>query len=166
MSCAGDIRQQLVHEEEEQMNETTTSGEISGHCLCGAVTVTGVPQRPHVEACHCEMCRRWGGIAFLGIQCGPDVSFTGEEHIVRYASSDWAERGFCGKCGTNLFYCFTPATNYSFTAGLFDDLGAMTMGEQIFIDEKPAYYSFAEDTVKKTGAEVIEEAKAAGFTFD
>lgn len=154
------------HEEEVQMNEAKTFGEISGRCLCGAVTVTGVPQRSHVEACHCEMCRRWGGGAFLGIQCGADVRFTGEEHIVRYASSEWAERGFCGKCGSNLFYCFTPASNYSFPAGLFDDPGAVTLGEQIFIDEKPAYYSFAEDTVKKTGAEVIAEAKAAGFSFD
>jgi hypothetical protein len=139
---------------------------IQGHCLCGAVTVTGTPKRPHVEACHCAMCRRWGGGAFVGIQCGEDVRFTGEEHIVRYASSDWAERGFCGKCGTNLFYRFIPANTHSFTAGLFDDLGAMTMSEEIFIDEKPAYYSFAGDAAKKTGAEVIEEAKAAGFSFD
>lgn len=148
------------------MSDAAKSDEISGRCLCGAVTVTGVPERPHVEACHCEMCRRWGGGPFLGIQCGSDVSFTGEEHIKRYASSDWAERGFCGKCGSNLFYCFTPASNYSFTAGLFDDPGAVTLGDQIFIDEKPAFYNFAEDTEKKTGADVIAEAEAAGFTFD
>lgn len=139
---------------------------LSGHCLCGAVTVEATPTRPHVEACHCDMCRRWGGIAFLGIQCGDTVSFEGEDQIVRYASSEWAERGFCGKCGTNLFYHFKPAGFYSLTAGLFDDLGSMTMSEEIFIDEKPGYYSFADDTVKKTGAEVIEEAKAAGFSFD
>ena len=139
---------------------------IEGRCLCGAVTVTATPARPHVEACHCDMCRRWGGIAFLGIQCGPNASFTGEEHITRYQSSDWAERGFCKHCGTNLFYRFTPVDNYSFTAGLFDELGDLTLSEEIFVDEKPAYYAFAQDTVKKTGAEVIAEAKEAGFSFD
>ncbi len=140
--------------------------ELNGKCLCGSVTVKATPVRPHIEACHCDMCRAWGGMAFVGIQCGENVVFSGEENIARYPSSDWAERGFCMKCGTNLFYRFTPANNYSLTAGLFADTGDLTLGEQIFIDEKPDWYDFAQDTPKKTGAEVIEEAKAAGFTFD
>ena len=138
---------------------------LKGHCLCGAVTVEATPKRHQVEACHCDMCRRWGGIAFTGIQCGSDVTFTGEEHITRYKSSDWAERGFCSQCGTNLFYRFVPANTYSLLAGLFDDLGDIGLAEQIFIDEKPAWYDFAQDTVKKTGAEVLAEAKEAGFEF-
>lgn len=40
------------------------------------------------------------------------------------------------------------------------------MGEQIFIDEKPPYYTFADDALAKVGAEVIAEAKAAGSVFD
>ena len=112
------------------------------------------------------MCRRWGGGAYLAVQCAREFSFTGEEHIGRYRSSNWAERGFCTRCGTNLFYHFTPTGSHSFTAGLFDDPGAGQMGEQIFIDEKPAYYTFADDTPAKTGAEMIDEARAAGFTFD
>lgn len=139
---------------------------LNGKCLCGAVTIVAHPARQHIEACHCDMCRRWGGIAFTGIQCGSDVSFGGEEHITRYSSSDWAERGFCKICGSNLFYHFTPASNYSFPAGLFDNLEGFTLHEEIFIDEKPDYYNFAEDTVQKTGEEIIEEAKAAGFSFD
>lgn len=137
---------------------------LKGRCLCGAVGVEAVPKRAHVEACHCDMCRRWGGVAFVGLGC-EDVSFTGEENIARYRSSDWAERGFCKTCGSNLFYRFLPADNYSVTAGLFDDLPGFTLHEEIFVDEKPGYYSFAEETVKKTGAQVIEEAKAAGFEF-
>ena len=148
------------------MGEAHTIDERTGRCLCGAVTVTATPARPHIEACHCDMCRRWGGLAFVGLQCGENVRFSGEEHIARYASSDWAERGFCKKCGTNLFYRFVPADNYSLTAGLFDDTGGLTLGEQIFIDEKPSWYDFAQDTPRKTGAEVVAEAKAAGFDFD
>lgn len=143
-----------------------TEQTLSGQCLCGEVTVKARPDHLHVEACHCSMCRRWGGSTSMGVQCGENVSFTGEEHIVRYASSDWAERGFCSKCGTNLFYRFTPANTYSLMAGLFEDTSAFTLAEQIFIDEKPDFYDFAQDTPKKTGAEIIEEAKAAGFVFD
>ena len=139
---------------------------IRGHCLCGAVSVTATPVRDHLEACHCDMCRRWGGGAYLAVQCATDFTFGGEEHIGRYRSSEWAERGFCTRCGTNLFYHFLPTGSHSFTAGLFDDPGMTRMGEQIFIDEKPPYYSFADDAPAKTGAQVIAEAKAAGFTFD
>lgn len=139
---------------------------LSGRCLCGAVTISARPAKPHLEACHCDMCRRWGGIAFMGVQCGPNASFTGEEHITRFRSSEWAERGFCNKCGTNLFYHFLPTTNYSFPAGVFDDLGDMQLTEEIFVDEQPGYYRFAGDAERKTGPEVIAEAKKAGFEFD
>ena len=143
-----------------------SQAEITGRCLCGAVGVTARPKRPHIEACHCDMCRRWGGSAFLGVQCGSDVSFSGQENIARFASSAWAERGFCRVCGSNIFYRFVPADNYSLLAGLFDELEGITMNEQIFIDEKPEYYGFAQETVVKTGPEVLAEAKEAGFDFD
>ena len=140
--------------------------EVTGHCLCNAVTVTAKPIKPHLEACHCEMCRRWCGSAYIAVQSDADVSFTGEKHITRYKSSDWAERGFCSQCGSNLFYRFTPTGSYSFLAGLFDDLGDMTLGEEIFVDEQPPYYSFEQKTHRKTGPEMIAEAEAAGFSFD
>ncbi|TWJ09016.1 GFA family protein [Altererythrobacter ishigakiensis] len=143
-----------------------TPEQITGHCLCGAVTVTATPAKPHLEACHCEMCRRWCGSAYLAVQSDTAPQFTGEEHITRFKSSNWAERGFCSKCGSNLFYCFTPTGSYSFLAGLFDDLGDRVLAEEIFVDEQPDYYAFVQETTRKTGPELIAEAKEAGFTFD
>ena len=32
------------------------------------------------------------------------VDFTGASNIARYDSSEWAQRGFCRNCGSNLFY--------------------------------------------------------------
>ena len=147
------------------MNDATDPQSLEGKCLCGAVTIRAEPSQPHIEVCHCVMCRRWGGSASLGVQCGENVSFSGEEHITRFTSSEWAERGFCNTCGSNLFYHFTPSGGYSFAAGLFDDLHGITMGEQIFVDEKPDYYDFAQETPMKTGAEVIAAAKEAGLEF-
>lgn len=130
--------------------------EITGQCLCGAVTVRARPRRRTVEACHCTMCRRWSGLAYLGVQCGRDVEFTGEEHIVRYRSSKWAERGFCGTCGSNLFFHYLPNNSYGLLAGLFgDEAGLEPLAEEIFIDEKPAYYDFAGDAERLTGPEVM-----------
>jgi hypothetical protein len=128
---------------------------IEGKCLCGAVTLRATPRRRHVEACHCSMCRRWSGVAYLGVQCGTDVEFDGEEHIVRYRSSDWAERGFCGKCGSNLFFNYLPSGTYGLLAGLFDRLDGFRFAEEIFIDEKPDYYDFAGERERLTGHEVM-----------
>ena len=128
---------------------------IEGHCLCGAVTVRAAPVRRQVDACHCTMCRRWNGIAFLGVMCGSEVAFEGEEHVVRYRSSEWAERGFCGRCGSSLFYRYLPNGNHSFLAGLFPDDALLPLAEEIFIDEKPPYYAFDADSAKLTGPEVM-----------
>ena len=128
---------------------------IEGQCLCGAVTVRAVPRRRTVEACHCHMCRKWGGVAYVGVQCGSGVEFEGAEHVVRYRSSEWAERGFCGKCGSNLFFHYLPKDSYGLLAGLFADDALEPLAEEIFIDEKPDYYAFAGDAEKMTGAEVM-----------
>jgi hypothetical protein len=138
---------------------------IEGRCLCGAVTVRGTPVRGHVEACHCGMCRKWGGSALLSVQCGSSAEIEGEAHVVRYRSSDWAERGFCGRCGSSLFYRFIPADGYAFAAGLFPDEALAPLAEEIFIDEKPAYYAFEGEAEKLTGPEIIAKAKAMGFDF-
>ena len=128
---------------------------LEGRCLCGAVSLRAMPKRRHVEACHCSMCRRWGGSAYVGVQCGADVEFEGAENIVRYRSSDWAERGFCRRCGSNLFFHYLPAGTYGLLAGLFPDGALLPLSEEIFIDEKPDYYAFAGERERLTGAEVM-----------
>lgn len=130
-------------------------GRIEGRCLCGAVTVRAAPTRRHVEACHCTMCRTWGGSALLSVQCGREVEIAGEEAVVRYRSSDWAERGFCGRCGSHLFYLYRPNGNHAFPAGLFPDAALLPLAEEIFIDEKPDYYAFDADSETLTGSEVM-----------
>jgi hypothetical protein len=134
---------------------TEDGDRIEGKCLCGAVTVRVGPKRRNVEACHCSMCRRWGGSAYVGVQCGSDVLFVGEENVVRYRSSEWAERGFCGRCGSNLFFHYLPKDTYGLLAGLFPDDALLPLSEEIFIDEKPDYYAFAGDAEKMTSAEVM-----------
>jgi hypothetical protein len=139
---------------------------IEGRCLCGAVTVRATAVHGHVEACHCTMCRQWGGSALLCVQCESDVEIDGDEQVARYRSSKWAERGFCRQCGSNLFYRYLPADSYCFTAGLFPDDALKPLSEEIFIDEKPDYYAFAGERERLTGAQVIAKAKAQGLTFD
>ena len=128
---------------------------LSGYCLCKAVRVFIPPAAHHVSACHCDMCRRWGGGPLLSIESGRGVVIEGEENVTVYRSSDWAERGFCKHCGSHLFYRTHDQGFYALPAGLFDKADHLNFALQVFIDQKPPYYSFADETKTMTRAEVI-----------
>ena len=83
------------------------------------------------------------------------ITFTGEDHIKRYASSDWAERGFCTECGTSLFYHMKEPSQYIMATGCFDDSEQFAMAGEIYVDEKPSGYNFAGDHPRQTGAEFM-----------
>lgn len=127
----------------------------SGSCLCGSVSVVATPKSFHVGACHCETCRKWGGGPLLAVECGGDVHFEGARNITVYNSSEWAERGFCQQCGTHLFYRLKQDVMYAIPVGLFDNNDQWQLAEQVFIDKKPTYYSFAERTRNLTGEELF-----------
>lgn len=131
--------------------------ERNGSCLCGAVEVSVKLNSKSVGACHCSMCRKWGGGPALAVECGSDAEFEGEENITVYNSSEWAERGFCSKCGSHLFYRLKQGGFYAIPVGLFQDSEEWALDHQIFIDEKPSFYSFANETKNLTGAEVFAQ---------
>lgn len=134
---------------------------LSGTCLCGAVSINFTPPGTHIDVCHCSMCRKWAGGPHIGLPMVKEAEFSGETNIERFASSEWAERGFCRTCGTHLFYYFAPQQAYSFPAGLFDGLENFTMTEEIFIDAKPDYYAFSGQRERLTQAEVMVKFAAA-----
>ena len=128
--------------------------QLTGRCLCGAVGVIGTANEPKVAVCHCDMCRRWSAGPFFEVTC-KDVVFEGEGNITKIRSSDWAERGFCNKCGSNLFYHIIDSDEFQKAAGLFDDQSNLKLSLQVFIDSKPPFYTLADKTETMTGAEVF-----------
>lgn len=137
---------------------------VTGRCLCGAVAITVSAMYPEVDICHCAMCQRWGGAFYAGVK-GEAADVAGEEAITVYRSSEWAERAFCGTCGSNLWYRFLPTGHRSFLAGLFDLPPGFGIERQIFVDEKPDWYDIIQESPMLTGPECIAEAEAAGFSF-
>ncbi|MCW8108892.1 GFA family protein [Alteromonas ponticola] len=124
-------------------------------CLCESVTLSIAESISELHVCHCSMCRQWGGGPMIVASCGTDVTFEGKQNIERYHSSEWAERGFCKRCGTHLFYHYLESGNYFVPAGLMKLPESVHMASQIFIDEKPHYYEFSNATTNMTGAEVM-----------
>lgn len=126
-----------------------------GSCLCGAVRFFVPEMKNEVGVCHCDMCRKWTGGPLMSAFCGSEVTFEGEENITVYDSSPWAERGFCKKCGSGLFYRMKETKQYHIPMGIFENCDDMDFVLQVFIDKKPEYYSFADETETMTEAEVF-----------
>jgi len=90
--------------------ESSTAGSkattVRGACLCGAVQFeVDLPTRFCVH-CHCSMCQRNHGAAFVTWFAVPKSQFRvidGESALTRYQSSDKGTRSFCSRCGSSLF---------------------------------------------------------------
>jgi hypothetical protein len=133
----------------------TGAGTMTGGCLCGAVRFTAAPAKREVGACHCSMCRKWTAGPFMVLDCQGTLKIDDTANLGVYRSSEWAERCFCTKCGTPLFYRLVASNLHFVSAEAFDDRKDFAFTSQIFIEEKPAYYDFANKTATMTGAEVF-----------
>ncbi|WP_208348168.1 GFA family protein [Pseudaestuariivita rosea] len=132
----------------------------TGGCLCGAVRYELANEPTSYGACHCGMCRKFSGGIELGLQVMPGgVTWTGEEAIQTYQSSEWAERGFCKICGSSLFWRLTapgPMQGMlSLSAGTLDGLEGLEFNVEVYIDQKQGAHEFAGDRKRMTEADVL-----------
>lgn len=130
----------------------------TGGCLCGAIRYRLVEAPASYAACHCGMCRRWTGGVEMGVQVGPGgVEWEGEPAL--YRSSEWAERGFCPRCGSSLFWRLTapgPMRGMlSLSVGSLDSMEGLAFDTEVYVDHKPASHAFAGERRRMTEAEVM-----------
>lgn len=114
-----------------------TGGVMEGRCLCGEVTIRVSRHKPEVGACHCTLCRRWSGSAYFAFVAEPrDVVVEGPVRTFR--SSSFAERAFCGTCGSHLWLRDDDGP-YELMPGLFDDADSFPLLSVVYADRQPAY---------------------------
>lgn len=111
---------------------------VTGSCICGQVkySVSG-PLRP-VVACHCKQCRKTSGHHVAATSAArTGIAITGQ--VTWYASSKAAQRGFCGTCGSNLFWD-GAGKNMSIFAGTLDGATGLKLIGHIYCADKGDYY--------------------------
>lgn len=80
----------------------------------------------------------------LAVGCS-ELRWEGDEPTF-FPTSDWAERGFCAKCGSSLFWRITTGKYRgvtSVTLGTLDDQEGLPLNREWFIDRKPSTYALA-----------------------
>ena len=131
---------------------------VKGQCLCGSIAFEVVETIERVDVCHCNMCRRWVGAAFISadIRHAAGISFQRDDTLTWYESSDWGKRGFCSKCGSSLFFRLKENENFwAVTAGSLDLPPGLNITKEIFVDEKPDYYALEGDQQRLTGPDFL-----------
>ncbi|MHA1128521.1 MAG: GFA family protein [Alphaproteobacteria bacterium] len=116
---------------------------MKGGCLCGAVTYTvNGPLRPVVN-CYCQQCRKSSGHHVAATSAARD-NITISDEVTWYKSSETARRGFCGVCGSNLFWD-GGGENISIHAGTLDGATGLQTRGHIYVADKGDYYEITDD---------------------
>lgn len=116
-----------------------------GRCECGAVAfeISGDLAQP--SACHCSQCRRTSGHFWAGTSVmNAHLTFTAQDGLTWFKSSDHAERGFCKSCGSSLFYRPIGGDHVSVGCGAIDGPTGMAIRRHIFVADKGDYYEIAD----------------------
>jgi hypothetical protein len=130
----------------------------SGRCLCGEVRFTGQLPSKWVAHCHCTLCQRSGGAAFVtwvGLDDGTCAIDDPHGRLRWYRSSERGERGFCGQCGSPLFFR-SPRWPGELHVTLASFEGAVDRPPQahVFWDTHVDWVDLADRLPRKTAAEI------------
>ena len=126
---------------------------ITGRCLCGAVTVHVGRHHAEVGACHCSRCRRWTGSALFAFSAAPDQVKV--EGPVRAWDHEIAQRAVCATCGT-LLWLKDHEGPYEFQVGLFDAAKDYPLISEIYTDHAFAAVRLADGDRRRATAEEYE----------
>jgi hypothetical protein len=94
----------------------------SGGCLCGSIRfeIMGAPVLQVV--CHCRMCQRASGAAFMGLiffESGAVSLTKGRPNV--YQGSETLRRHFCSACGSPIYVERTSSNRFGVLVGAMDD---------------------------------------------
>ena len=125
---------------------------LNGGCLCGGVTFEISGKLRDVIACHCTQCRKTSGHHVAATACDDDdLKFNKLDTLSWYRSSDIAERGFCSRCGSSLFYRPSQGHTTSIMAGSLDGATGLRLSQHIYCSAKGDYYEISDDVEKRDG---------------
>jgi hypothetical protein len=120
---------------------------FEGGCLCGAIRyrATAAPVRGVI--CHCSMCRKHSGAPVLAFVHFPlDVFTWVKGEPTRYRSSQYAERGFCPKCGSTLsMHEEVLQDRVQITLGSLDEPQRAKIDDHVWTKDRIAWFDVKDD---------------------
>ena len=116
-----------------------------GGCECGAVAYQVSGPLRKVVYCHCGQCQRTSGHYVAATACATEhLQMTKDEGLKWYRSSPIAERGFCGNCGSSVFWRPDHGKYIAIMAGTLDVPTGLTARMHIHTAERSDYHDIAD----------------------
>lgn len=113
-----------------------------GSCLCGGVTFELSGDLAPPSVCHCSQCRKQSGHVWASTHVPQTaLTLTAQDTLAWYRSSVNAQRGFCGSCGSFLFWRHDGEEEISIAMGAFDTPSGVKLARHIFVADKGDYYA-------------------------
>jgi len=134
----------------------------TGGCLCGAVRYVANADPIRVVNCHCSMCRKMSGAAFLTFVHFPAASFTWTKgQPTRYRSSPDAERGFCARCGSTLdMREHVLRDRVQMTLGSLDQPNAVKPDDHVWTHSQVSWLQVVDDLPRFPGSSSAVPSRA------
>lgn len=115
-----------------------------GSCNCGGVKWEVKGEMRPIVACHCSQCRKQSGLYFAATAAADkDLTIMGET-LKWYRASKDAKRGFCGECGSSLFWTHDAEDFTSILAGSIDGDSGLQIEKHIYVDDIPDWYEITD----------------------
>jgi hypothetical protein len=114
---------------------------ITGSCCCGKISYTAKSVAP-LWYCHCQQCRKMTGHYMAAAQVNlNDIEIKGEPQW--YYVSDSSRHGFCGDCGSQMFWRNDSNDVLSITGGSINQAPTLKVAGHVFVGEKGDYYDIS-----------------------
>ena len=124
----------------------------TGGCLCGSVRYAIRGPLRDVWACHCMLCRRLHSHYAAYAACDPaDLEITSTTKLRWYRSSPVARRGFCSKCGAQIFWDGKGSHHISIAAGTINEPTGLKLVKHICVGHKGDYYEINDGLPQEGG---------------
>ncbi|MEY8097453.1 GFA family protein [Falsihalocynthiibacter sp. S25ZX9] len=118
---------------------------MRGSCLCGGVSFELEGEMRDPIACHCSQCRKTSGHYWAATAVPSNkLKLLSDSSLAWYRSSDYAQRGFCNKCGSSLFWKMEGEDKTSIGAGALEAPTDFKIKTHIFTEDKGDYYEIEE----------------------
>jgi len=126
---------------------------VTGGCLCSAVRYEIRGPLRDIVVCHCPLCRRFYGAPGMHTKARKvDIVLTEERGLRWFASSERARRGFCGECGSGLFWEPFELDATGIAAGSLDGSPGLKVLGHIFVGDKASFYEIDDDLPQFRGS--------------
>jgi len=119
-----------------------------GSCLCGDIRFETAAEPQGASMCHCGQCRKQSGGIWSSAYV-KDRALTISGPVRWFEASPQAKRGFCGRCGSSLFWKAHDEDTTSFALGAVAAPTELRIEKHIFVGDKGDFYEIADGVLQK-----------------